>query len=250
MSAHRGFAIDSLRRVRWSAGVPVGLCIGLLLALCVNEACAAALGSLATSVGLFATLAALFVIKGWPAHWPSAALSTAGAALAVAGAAAWLGRTRAAERPAGLVGDARSPGRRALPGAGRQNRPAAIVLPVGVHHEALLADLRGHFLRVQHAWDHGQMPALRALTTPEMLDELCREQPGCTDSYRTEVVTLRAELLGFEALAQALVVSVEFSGLIRETAEAGAVPFRELWMLTQSKHETSGWRLARHQALL
>ena len=46
------------------------------------------------------------------------------------------------------------------------------------------------------------------------------------------------------------VVSVEFSGLLRESAEAGAVPFRELWLLTQSKREAAAWRLARHQALL
>jgi hypothetical protein len=60
---------------------------------------------------------------------------------------------------------------------------------------------------------------------------------------------LRCELIGFETLAQACVVSVEFSGLMREAAAGGAVPFRELWMLTQSNASDTGWRLARHQAL-
>jgi len=129
----------------------------------------------------------------------------------------------------------------------------AIVLPAGFEREALLADLRAHFVRLQHAWDHAETATLRTLTTPEMLDELCLELPGCTEggrTTRTEVVTLRAELLGFESLAAVYVASVEFSGLLRESAETGAVPFRELWLLTRSKHDAAAWRLARHQALL
>jgi predicted lipid-binding transport protein (Tim44 family) len=98
------------------------------------------------------------------------------------------------------------------------------------------------------------MVALGALTTPDMLAELCLERPGCAahDAVggSTDVVTVHADLLGFEVLARDFVVSVEFSGLIRESANGGAVPFRELWMLTRSNREAEGWRLARHQALL
>ena len=48
----------------------------------------------------------------------------------------------------------------------------------------------------------------------------------------------------------AWLASVEFSGLIRESAEKGAVPFRELWMLAAAKDGAPSWRLARQQALL
>jgi len=97
------------------------------------------------------------------------------------------------------------------------------------------------------------MQSLRVLTTPEMFDELCFESPGAGSvrtSSRTDVVTLRAELLGFEVLAGMQLASVEFSGLIREAADQGAVPFREFWILAKSNAGGSGWRLARHQALL
>jgi predicted lipid-binding transport protein (Tim44 family) len=50
-------------------------------------------------------------------------------------------------------------------------------------------------------------------------------------------------------LNAAYLASVEFSGFIRESAEHGAVPFRELWMLARTKDEASPWRLARQQSL-
>ena len=241
-------------RGRFNFGVSAAVCVVVLLALGANEACAAALGSFATSIGLLAALAALFVLKGWPAHLPASALSTAGGALLIAGGAAWWWRTRAVERPAGLVPIPGLAGAEVRLRAGTLGRPAVIVLPEGLGRDELLADLRRLFVQLQVAWDRREMRALGLLTTPEMLAELCLELPArsaCNEEARsTEVVTLHAELLGFEALVEALVVSVEFSGLIRESADRGAVPFRELWMLTRSKGGAGGWRLARHQALL
>ena len=68
---------------------------------------------------------------------------------------------------------------------------------------------------------------------------------------RTDVISLHAELLGLEELGAAYLASIEFSGLIRESAEQGEVPFRELWMLAGSKDDGApSWRLARQQALL
>ncbi len=242
-------------RGRFGLAVPAGLCVGLLLAMGANDACAAALGSVATSVGLLAALAALFVIKGWQANVPPSALSTAGGALVVAVGAAWWWRARAAGRPAaGFVASPEPAGGRALCRSGGLGRSATVILPTGFDRNELLADLRSHFVQLQQAWDGGEIPTLGVLTTPEMLAELCLERPGCIvcseESRSTEVVTLQAELLGFEALAQAFVVSVEFSGLIRESADGVAVPFRELWMLTRATGDCAGWRLARHQALL
>jgi len=239
---------------RFAVGASASIGVGVLLALSADPACAAALGSVATSVGVLVMLGALFVLKGWPAHLPASALSTAGGALVVAGAAAWWWRARSAQRLAGFVAVPGRIGRDVRWRGEGLGRSTAIALPAGVGREALLADMRRLFVQLQDAWDRHEMCTLGLLTTPEMLAELCLELPGrsaCAEALcSTEVVTLHAELLGFETLAQALVVSVEFSGLIREAADGGAVPFRELWMLTRSKANVEGWRLARHQALL
>jgi predicted lipid-binding transport protein (Tim44 family) len=239
-----------LRRLR----VPAGLWVAVALLLGSNEAGAAALGSLASSAGLFAALAAWFVIKGWPVQLPIIAWPTAASMLLVAAGAAWLWRARAAQGIAArFAPPARSAGARR---SGPELSPpsaAPVNLPDGIGHEALLAELRLQFVHLQAAWDVGDMAALGALTTPQMLDELRLERSGCAaqhESARTDVVTLRAELLGFEEVAGTYLVSVDFSGLIRESPDRGAAPFRELWMLAQSKQSGVGWRLARHQALL
>lgn len=241
------------RCARTRFGAPLALGVALVLTLSANPACAAALGSLVTSVGLFAALAALFVIKGWPAQLPASALSTAGGALVVAGGVAWLWRMRVIGRgprlaaQPGLVNATRArPSARPVPAAG-------VRLPQGIDREGLLVELRLHFVRLQEAWDLRAMATLQTLTTAEMLDELCLGLPACTAeslATRTDIVTLRADLFAFEELAEAFVVSIEFSGLMRESPNQCAEPFRELWMLMRSKDGSAGWRLARHQALL
>jgi predicted lipid-binding transport protein (Tim44 family) len=235
----------------WPSGAPLGLCVGLLLGFGTNEAYAAALGSLAGSVGLFGTLATLLVAMSWPAHLPTSALSTAGGALLIAGGAAWLWRARAASTAAATRA-ADAAGHDSRRTAGCQAPDAGVTLPCGFERDALLAELRLHFVRLQEAWDLGAMAALQGLTTPQMLAEFCRERPDCVggDAGRTDVVTLHAELLAFEELGGAFVASVEFSGLMRQGPGEAAAPFRELWMLMRPKHGAAGWKLARHQALI
>jgi len=241
------------RRTRSGLGAPIAVWVAMMLALSANDACAGALGSLVTSVGVFAALAGLFVIKGWPAQLPASALSTAGGALVVAGGAAWLWRTRAAGRWTGPAAARSVPDATRVRATERRLPTVDVVLPHGVDREALLCELRLHFVRLQEAWDVGAMAALQTLTTAEMLDELRLGRPVCASdavAARTDIVTLRADLFAFDELASAFIVSVEFSGLMREAPGRCPGPFRELWMLTRSKDGGSGWKLARHQALL
>ena len=94
-------------------------------------------------------------------------------------------------------------------------------------------------MRLQAAWDAGDVAALTSLTTPEMLEELLhvlttawrdaephRRRSPCTPSCSASRNSSAAYL-----------ASVEFSGFIRESAERGAVPFRELWMLARTKDD-------------
>ncbi|MGZ5733664.1 MAG: Tim44 domain-containing protein, partial [Caldimonas sp.] len=130
-------------------------------------------------------------------------------------------------------------------------RRSQLAIPAGLDGEQVLDAVRGGFVRLQAAWDAADVATLKALTTPEMLEELLHvlsvREAGAS---RTDVISLHAELLGLEELGAAYLASVEFSGLIRESAEQGAVPFRELWMLACTKDGTPAWRLARQQALL
>ncbi len=130
-----------------------------------------------------------------------------------------------------------------------RGRSAQAASPVDI--DAFLQVARQSFVSLQQAWDAADLPALARMTTEPLLEEL-RDQlvqrgPG---PNRTEVLSLEARLLGLEELREAFVASVEFSGLIRERTDAGAAPFRELWLLANPKLPGHvGWRLARVQAL-
>jgi predicted lipid-binding transport protein (Tim44 family) len=139
--------------------------------------------------------------------------------------------------------------RRVVPRRGRpEEAPASSAQ--GADLDELLHLARLSFLRMQVAWDAGDLPTLATLTTEPLLEDL-RSQllergPALN---RTEVLSLDARLLAIEELHEAYVASVEFSGVIREQLDAGAAPFRELWLLANLKATGRGWRLARVQSL-
>jgi predicted lipid-binding transport protein (Tim44 family) len=230
--------------------LPGGFVLGIALMVGCGNACAAGIGSLSTSIGLFAALAALSVIKAWPSHlamaWPAV-----GGALLVAGGAAWLWRARAALRLLTNVDLAR--GHLATQTDSASLKPAQLVaLPQGFDRASLLVELRLHFVTLQAAWDLADMPAMGTLTTPEMLRQLCIDLQDCRTEHvrqRTEVVTVHAELLACDELPEDFLLTVAFSGLLREAPTEAANPFKEVWLLTKPRHVAAGWRLARHQVL-
>lgn len=227
----------------------------LLLALCAagRDAGAAGLGSVSPTVGVFAALTALLVVKSWPAA-SLVSVPTAFGALALLAGAGWFFRTplaRMAGARLGLDTAVRAPTKRA------KKRMADVCLPPGVDAARLREGFRVHFLAVQTAWDLGDLKALGDLTTPDMLDELLRQKHACRErgdasEGRTEIVTLAADLVGLAEVPQARIASVQFSGLMRHACDAPGTPFNELWLLTQSDAagDAGRWRLARHQVLL
>jgi predicted lipid-binding transport protein (Tim44 family) len=147
--------------------------------------------------------------------------------------------------------------------ARRRRKPVAprttVALPAGLDYTHLLDAVREQFIRLQAAWDAADLGTLGALTTPQMLAELCAQiPPAGSPPNRTDVLSVKAELLGFDDLQSAWIATIEFSGLIRESPEREAAPFRELWLLMREHQPHAGgsdtcctpWRLARQQALL
>ena len=144
-------------------------------------------------------------------------------------------------------------------GASRWCRARAVALPAGLDSTHLLDAVREQFIRLQAAWDAADLRTLGALTTPQMLAEICAQiPPAGSPPNRTDVLSVQAELLGFDDLQSAWIATIEFSGLIRESPEREATPFRELWLLMRERQPHAGgnepcctpWRLARQQALL
>ncbi|MFM0552563.1 TIM44-like domain-containing protein [Paraburkholderia sediminicola] len=122
---------------------------------------------------------------------------------------------------------------------------AAPVVPAGFDSEAFLRNAKVYFVRLQAAWDVGNMDDIREFTTPEMFAEVKVDLSSRgAETNQTDVVQLNAELLGVEERANEYFASVRFSGLIREAPGAAAEPFVEVWNLSKANRPGEGWLLA------
>lgn len=123
-------------------------------------------------------------------------------------------------------------------------------IPLDFDVAGFTAEIKRNFIALQTARDQGDIPALRAMMTDEVLAETQQQLAGHAGSAgETEVALLDAQLLGIEELPEARIASVEFSGVIREGRSAGARPFHEVWNLIQPRHGPGNWRVAGMQAM-
>jgi len=118
-------------------------------------------------------------------------------------------------------------------------------VPADFDTEAFLRNAKVHFVRLQAAWDAGNIDDIREFTTPEMFAEIKMDlSERGNEVNKTDVVTLEARLLGIESGPSQHVASVEFSGMIRERASDPAQPFTEVWNLAKPTTGSGGWLLA------
>jgi predicted lipid-binding transport protein (Tim44 family) len=118
-------------------------------------------------------------------------------------------------------------------------------VPAGFDTEAFVRNAKVYFIRLQDAWDRGNVNDIREFTTPEMFAEVKLDVDARGNvPNRTDVVQLNADVLGVEDRAGEYLASVRFHGLIRESEGAAAEPFVEIWNLSKQKSGNEGWLLA------
>lgn len=128
---------------------------------------------------------------------------------------------------------------------------AAKSLPPGFDEYAFLDNAKHYFVKLQKAWDDGDLNSLREFATPEMFNTLTQDLNARAElSNQTDVVTLNAELLGVETGQDSYLASIQFTGMIREQADVPAAPFTEIWNLSKPTHGSGGWVLAGIQQLV
>ncbi len=148
------------------------------------------------------------------------------------------------------------------PEIGSRLQPEPIVAPVApVAHTpwgvpadfdapSFLRVAKSNFIRLQAAWDKGDVADIREFTTPEVFAELKMQitERGAQKDY-TDVVTIEAELLGIETSGSEYLASVKFTGSIKPAPDALAEPFNEVWNLSKPVSGATGWMLAGIQQL-
>jgi predicted lipid-binding transport protein (Tim44 family) len=210
------------------AGLAAGLGIAALMS---HFGLGAEFGSFVTLLllGLLAVVAIRFLMRRF-------APASAGSAMQYAGAnapASPTPMTFGSASPATAVDAALAP-----PASAPQ-------LPPGFDAAGFERIAKMTFIRLQAANDAGDIDDLRAFTTPEMYAAIkldLQDRGGA--GQRTDVVRIDAEVLDVATQADRQIVSVRFHGLIREAADAPAVPFDEVWHLVKPADGSREWAIA------
>lgn len=209
------------------------------------------LGPLA-GLALGAGLAALFFNNGMTGLL--AGLLVIGLIVAVvAFAARALMRGRANEPPlqyAGVPGS--EPALGMFPGGAGASSVAATTaaqtaagLPAGFDAAEFARHAKLNFVRLQQAHDKKDLSTMRDFLTGDVYREIEMDILAAGDTPRqTDVVTLEAEVIDVAEEAGSYIVSVRFSGLIRDGAGGAPEPFGEIWHLEKPLSGRSGWLVA------
>jgi len=122
---------------------------------------------------------------------------------------------------------------------------SAPAIPAGFDTLGFLRHAKTNFLRMQAAWDKADTQDIREFTTPEMFAELKMQltERGASANH-TDVVSLDAELMGVETVADEHLASVRFNGMVKEDEQAPAEGFNEIWVLSKPVSGNGGWLLA------
>jgi predicted lipid-binding transport protein (Tim44 family) len=203
------------------------------------------LGPLA-GLALGAGLAALFLNNGMAGLLAGMLLIGA-----IAAALFFLGRAllgRQSQRPleyAGMPGSGTPPV--ALPGAAPHSVAATTgaAAPAGLDEAEFLRHAKRNFMRLQEAHDSKDLSALRDFLAPDVYRSIEADlQSSWGVAQKTEVLALEAELVEVAQESGSHIVSVRFSGSIREGAEREPEPFSETWHLEKPVNGRGGWIVA------
>ena len=118
-------------------------------------------------------------------------------------------------------------------------------IPADFDSAGFARNAKVNFIRLQAANDAGDMDDIRNFTTPEMFAEL-KMQLGerGTAKQVTEVVSLNADVIDVAEEESRYVVSVRFSGVLREQSESASEGIDEVWHMVKPRDGKTGWTLA------
>jgi len=118
-------------------------------------------------------------------------------------------------------------------------------IPAGFDTAGFERSAKVNFIRLQAANDAGNLDDIRQFTTPEMYAELKLEMGERGASVqKNEVLSLDTQVIEVDENAERYLVSVRFTGAIRDDSAAPDESFDEIWHLMKSRQDGSGWVLA------
>ena len=134
----------------------------------------------------------------------------------------------------------------ALSGNMALSAPTPDTRPAWFEDEPFLRAAKGHFIRLQEAYDRGDLQDIREYATPEIFAEIQLQlQERGAAKNKTDVLQLNAEMGRVVTEDGLVIASVRFTGLVREEEGAAATPLDEIWHIQKSAaDQNASWFVA------
>lgn len=117
--------------------------------------------------------------------------------------------------------------------------------PPGFDADAFAREAKLNFIRLQAAFDTRNLDDVRAFTAPEVFAEISMQLAERGDAAQTtDVMVLNAEVLEAVDEGNRHIVSVRFTGQVREDADAAPIALDEIWHLSKPVNGQGGWVIA------
>jgi predicted lipid-binding transport protein (Tim44 family) len=222
---------------RW-LGPIAGIAAGLGLAALLSHF------GLPEGAGSFLLLALLVIGGIFLVRMLFARRTPATSPMQYAGTGSQAGMTPPVERDAPVWGGAPKPLEPVVSTASPAGATAARAIPPGFDVPGFVRQAKQQFIRLQAAYDSGDVSALSDVMTPDMLKEVRRDLESRGAHRATEVVSLEADVLEVVTEGNQHWASVRYTGLVREDGEPNPKPLDEVWNLAKPVDGSTGWLLA------
>jgi len=118
-------------------------------------------------------------------------------------------------------------------------------IPADFDVAGFVRNAKVNFIRLQAANDAGNLEDIREFTTPEMFAEIKMDiSERGNAKQETDVLEIDAQVLDVSEESSRYIVSVRFTGLIREEKDAAAERVDEVWHMIKPRDGRTGWVLA------
>ncbi|MFB9887680.1 Tim44 domain-containing protein [Balneatrix alpica] len=119
-----------------------------------------------------------------------------------------------------------------------------IQTPAWFKKDAFLEEARNHFRQLQRAWDQADYATLADYMTPELFAQLKAEREALAGPQHTDVESVMVDLINYQEVNGMAVVSLQFSGWVREEQQGPTTEFSEVWHLSKPLDNAQGaWQI-------
>ncbi len=117
--------------------------------------------------------------------------------------------------------------------------------PAWFNAEQFIEGAKGHFVTLQKAWDSADLSEVESYCSPELFEAIKQEMQGIqAGDNETVVDTLNAEIADMSIDGNYFIVSIRFSGFIKEGAAEDAHAFNEIWHIRRLANDDGTWQVA------